>query len=109
VFSPGSRQTTTSSGNQRIASQCDAKCDAISADHVALLARVIILVAGMAIPEAARQAVLDRVEAELEAANAGSSHGGPASGAPLASQRFMAATAPVPRTPKGLPGGSHHP
>ena len=46
---------------------CDAKCDAISADRVELLARAVILVAGMAIPEAAREAVLARVVADLTA------------------------------------------
>ena len=46
---------------------CDAKCDAISADRVELLARAVILVAGMAIPEAAREAVLGRVVADLTA------------------------------------------
>lgn len=39
----------------------DAKCDAISADRVELLARAVILVAGMAIPEVAREVVLERV------------------------------------------------
>jgi hypothetical protein len=46
---------------------CDAKCDAISADRVELLARAVILVAGMAIPETAREAVLARVVADLTA------------------------------------------
>lgn len=46
---------------------CDAKCDAISADRVELLARAVILLAGMAIPEAAREAVLARVVADLTA------------------------------------------
>ena len=46
---------------------CDAKCDAISADRVELLARAVILVAGMAIPETAREAVLARVVADLNA------------------------------------------
>ena len=46
---------------------CDAKCDAISADRVELLARAVILVAGMAIPEATREAVLARVVADLSA------------------------------------------
>lgn len=63
--STGSEQTTTSSENQHIASQCDAKCDAISADRVELLAQAVILVAGMAIPEAVREAVLARVVADL--------------------------------------------
>jgi hypothetical protein len=45
---------------------CDAKCDAIPADRVDLLARAVLLVAGMAIPEAEREAVLRRVVEELE-------------------------------------------
>jgi hypothetical protein len=45
--------------------ECDAKCDAISADRIELLARAVVLVAGMRIPEAAREAVLARVTAEL--------------------------------------------
>ena len=43
-------------------------CDALSPDHLELLARAVILVAGMAIPEAARAAVLARVTAEWVAA-----------------------------------------
>ena len=46
-------------------SKCDAKCDAISADRIELLAHAVVLVAGMRIPEAAREAVLARVTAEL--------------------------------------------
>ena len=45
---------------------CDAKCDAIPADRVDLLARAVLLVAGMAMPEASREAVLQRVIEELE-------------------------------------------
>jgi len=44
---------------------CDAKCDAISADRAELLARAILLVAGMAIPESERAEVLARVVAEV--------------------------------------------
>ncbi|MFM8291566.1 MAG: hypothetical protein ACKOC4_07685 [Planctomycetia bacterium] len=62
----GSEQKTKLSGKQHIASQCDAKCDAIPADHVDLLARAVLLVAGMPIPEASREAVLQRVIEELE-------------------------------------------
>ncbi|MFM8734980.1 MAG: hypothetical protein ACKOC8_07305, partial [Pirellulales bacterium] len=62
----GSEQTAPCSGKQRVATSCDAKCDAISADRVDLLARAVILVAGMAISEAAREAVLQRVIEELE-------------------------------------------
>jgi hypothetical protein len=45
--------------------ECDAKCDAISADRIELLARAVVLVAGMRIPESAMEAVLARVTAEL--------------------------------------------
>lgn len=62
----GSEQTAPSTGKQHIATPCDAKCDAISTDRVNLLARAVLLVAGMAIPEAERQAVLRRVIEELE-------------------------------------------
>jgi hypothetical protein len=62
----GSEQTAPSSRKQHIATPCDAKCDAIPADRVDLLARAVLLVAGMAIPEAAREAVLQRVIEELE-------------------------------------------
>jgi len=61
----GSEQTAISTEKQSIASRCDAKCDAISADRIELLARAVLLVAGMAIPEPAREAVLARVTAEL--------------------------------------------
>lgn len=44
---------------------CDAKCDAISSDRGDLLARAVVLVAGMAIPEAVREAVLARVVTDL--------------------------------------------
>jgi len=40
-------------------------CDAISADRIELLARAVTLVAGMAIPEQMRAAVLARVVADL--------------------------------------------
>jgi hypothetical protein len=58
-------QTRFQSGKQGVESGCDAKCDAISADRIELLARAVMLVAGMRIPEAAREAVLARVTAEL--------------------------------------------
>jgi len=44
---------------------CHANCDAISADRVELLARAVIPVASMTIPEAARENVLARVVADL--------------------------------------------
>ena len=47
------------------ASGCDAKCDAISANRIELLARAVILVAGMKLTEAVRAAVLARVIADL--------------------------------------------
>ena len=46
---------------------CDAECDACVTDRVDLLARAVVLVAGMAIPEAARAAVLPRVVADVGA------------------------------------------
>ena len=46
-------------------SECDAKCDAISADRIELLARAVVLVAGMNLAEAERAAVLGRVIADL--------------------------------------------
>lgn len=58
----GSEQTAPSWGKQHIAS----RCDAIPADRVDSLARAVLLMAGMAIPEAEREAVLRRVVEELE-------------------------------------------
>ena len=66
VAGTGTEQTRFHAGNRRGASGCDAKCDAISGDRIELLARAVVLVAGMRIPEAAREAVLTRVTAELE-------------------------------------------
>jgi hypothetical protein len=68
VGSTGLEQLAFHSGNQQVVSKCDAKCDAISPDRIELLARAVILVAGMRIPEAAREAVLARVTAELATA-----------------------------------------
>ena len=65
VAGTGTEQTRFHSGKQRVESVCDAKCDAISADRIELLARAVVLVAGMRIPETAREAVLARVTAEL--------------------------------------------
>ena len=73
---PGGREEVAGVGSEQPASfprqtvviqSCDAKCDAISANRVELLARAVILVAGMAIPETAREAVLARVVADLTA------------------------------------------
>jgi hypothetical protein len=61
----GHEQRASREGKQGVATSRDAKYDAISPDRVELLARAVILVAGMAIPEAARQAVLTRVTANL--------------------------------------------
>jgi len=65
VAGTGTEQTRFHSGNQQVVSKCDAKCDAISPDRIELLARAVVLVAGMGIPEAAREAVLARVVAGL--------------------------------------------
>jgi hypothetical protein len=64
VAGTGTEQTRFHSGNRRVASKCDAKCDAISADRIELLARAVVLVAGMRIPETAREAVLARLTAD---------------------------------------------
>jgi len=64
----GREQPACRAGNPGVASGCDARYDALPPDRVELLARAVILVAGMAIPEAARAAVLARVTAELAAA-----------------------------------------
>jgi hypothetical protein len=48
-----------------MAAVCDAKCDAISADRAELLARAVLLVAGMSIPESERAEVLAHVVAEV--------------------------------------------
>ncbi len=53
------------SGKQQVVSKCDAKCDAISPDRIELLARAVVLVAGMNLAEAERAAVLARVIADL--------------------------------------------
>jgi len=65
VAGTGTEQTRFHSENRRVASSCDAKCDAISADRIDLLAQAVVLVAGMGIPEAAREAVLARGTGEL--------------------------------------------
>jgi len=61
----GREQPASRAGKQGGAVSCDAEYDAISPDCVELLARAVILVAGMTIPEAVRQAVLPRVIANL--------------------------------------------
>jgi len=69
VAGTGTEQTRFRSGKQGGASKCDAECDAISADRIELLARAVVLVAGMRIPEQAREAVLARATAELSSAS----------------------------------------
>jgi hypothetical protein len=44
---------------------CHAKCDSISADRIELLARAVVLVAGMNLADAERAAVLARVIADM--------------------------------------------
>ena len=63
----GREQRASRAGNPGVCRGCDARYDALSPDRVELLARAVILVAGMAIPEAAREAVLARVVADLTA------------------------------------------
>jgi len=74
VAGTGTEQTRFHSGNQQVVSSCDADCDAFSTDRVEVLARAVVLVAGMNIPEAAREAVLARVVAGLTQAEAQSEH-----------------------------------
>ena len=64
VAGTGSQQTRFRSGKQGGESVCDAKCDAISQGRVELLARAVLLVAGMEISEPDRAAVLARVVAD---------------------------------------------
>jgi len=65
VAGTGTEQMRFRSGKLGVAIPCDAECDAISGDRVEVLARAVVLVAGMNIPEAAREAVLARVVADL--------------------------------------------
>jgi hypothetical protein len=69
VAGTGTEQTAFRSGNQQVASKCDAECDAILGDRVEVLARAVGLVAGMRIPEAAREAVLARLSANRASQN----------------------------------------
>jgi hypothetical protein len=59
----GTEQTRIHSGKPGVESKCDAECDAISPDRIELLARAVVLVAAMRIPEAATEAVLARLTA----------------------------------------------
>jgi len=70
----GTEQTRFYSGKQVVAIPCDAECDAFSTDRVEVLARAVVLVAGMNIPEAAREAGLVRVVAVLTQGAAQSEH-----------------------------------
>jgi hypothetical protein len=85
VAGTGTELTRFHSGKPGVESVCDAECDAILGDRIKLLARAVVLVAGMSIPEAAREAVLTRVAADLgsaaeqsprKSARAGESTGG---------------------------------
>lgn len=70
VAGTGTEQTRFHSGKQGVESVCNAQCDAISADRVELLARAVMLVAGMKLAEAERAAVLARVVADLSSQRA---------------------------------------
>ena len=65
VAGTGTEQRRFHSGKQGVVIPCDAECDAISRNRVELLARAVILVAGMNLAEAERAAVLARVIADL--------------------------------------------
>jgi hypothetical protein len=65
VAGTGTEQTRFCSGKHGVAFKCDAECDALSPDRIELFARAVVLVAGMSIPEAAREAVLVRVIADV--------------------------------------------
>ena len=65
VAGTGTEQTRFHTGKQVVTISCDAKCDAISADRIALLTRAVILVAGMNLAEAERAAVLARLIADV--------------------------------------------
>ena len=56
VAGTGTEQIRFHSGNRRVASNCDAECDAILPDRVELLTRAVVLVAGMKLTEAVRAA-----------------------------------------------------
>ena len=60
----GTQESRLYTENPQVTSNRDAECDAFSIDRIELLTRAVVLVAGMGIPEAAREAVLARVTAE---------------------------------------------
>ena len=64
VAGTGTELTRFRSGKQGVVSKCDAECDALSPDRIEWLVRAMVLVAGMRIPEAAREAVLARLTAD---------------------------------------------
>ena len=61
----GSEQMLFSSGNQQVGSTCCADFSAKPADRLEVLARAVVLVAEMSIPQAEREAVLAKVVAAL--------------------------------------------
>jgi len=65
VAGTGTEQTRFQPGKQGGTISCDAECDAISADRVELLARVVMLVAGINLADAEQAAVFARVVADL--------------------------------------------
>ncbi len=73
VAGTGTEQLRFHSGKQVVTTSCDVECDAISADRIELLARTVILVAGMNLPEADRATVMSRLLAAVgkEAQRAG--------------------------------------
>jgi hypothetical protein len=71
VAGTGTEQMRFLPGKQAVAIPCDAECDAFSRNRLELLARAVVLVAGMGIPEAARVVLLTRVVADLTRGSAG--------------------------------------
>lgn len=65
VAGTGTEQSQFRSGMQLVESNCDADCDAFVMDRVEVLARAVILVAGMSIPDATSGAVLAAVAAKI--------------------------------------------
>ncbi len=68
----GSEQTSFSPEKQWVAPSCCANCSAFPDGSLDVLARAVLLVAGMAIPEHDRAAVLARVVAAMSSARKGS-------------------------------------
>ncbi len=61
----GTEQTQFYAQNPQVTSNCDAECDAISADRIELLTRDVILVAGINLADADQAAVFARVVVDL--------------------------------------------